>query len=128
MPRLPDPSAVALIVRSFHCILMRTTDGVVPVHKLGARIRMKKRRVNLTLPEDLWERLRQRVPPRQISQYVTAATEERLAAEDRIALRAHLKEQYLAYTQRDLQISESFFFAEQEALEQTERNEGGPTA
>jgi len=89
---------------------------------------MKKRRVNLTLPEDLWERLRQRVPPRQISQYVTAATEERLAAEDRAILRALLKEQYLAYTQRDLQISESFFFAEQEALEQTERNEGGPTA
>jgi len=89
---------------------------------------MKKRRVNLTLPEDLWERLQQRVPPRRISQYVTAATEERLAAEDRTALRARLKEQYLAHTQRDLQISGSFFFAEQEALELTERNEAGPTA
>jgi len=89
---------------------------------------MKKRRVNLTLPEDLWERLRQRVPPRQISQYVTAATEERLAAEDRIALRAHLKEQYLAYAQRDLQISESFSLSEQEALEQTGENEEGSTA
>lgn len=89
---------------------------------------MKKRRVNLTLPEDLWKKLHQRVPPRQISQYVTAATEERLAAEDRVALRAHLKEQYLAHTQRDLQISESFFLSEQEALELIERNEGGPTA
>lgn len=89
---------------------------------------MKKRRVNLTLPEDLWERLHQRVPPRQISQYVTAATEERLAAEDRVALRSHLKEQYLAHTQRDLQISESFFLSEQEALDQTGENEGGPTA
>ncbi len=89
---------------------------------------MKKRRLNLTLPEDLWERLRQRVPPRQISQYVAAATEERLATEDRIALRSQLKEQYLAHTQRDLRISESFFLSEQEALELTERNEGGPTA
>ncbi len=89
---------------------------------------MKKRRVNLTLPEDLWERLHQRVPPRQISQYVTAATEERLAAEDRVALRARLKEQYLAHTQRDLQIAKSFFLSEQEALDQTGENEGGPTA
>ena len=89
---------------------------------------MKKRRVNLTLPEDLWERLRQRVPPRQISQYVTAATEERLATEDRATLRALLKEQYVAQTQRDLQISESFFLSEQEALEQTGENEGEPTA
>ena len=89
---------------------------------------MTKRRVNLTLPEDLWERLRQRVPPRQISQYVTAATEERLAAEDRIALHASLKEQYLSHAQRDLRISESFFLSEQEPLELTDRNEGGPTA
>ena len=89
---------------------------------------MKKRRLNLTLPEDLWERLHQRVPPRQISQYVTAPTEERLAAEDRIALRSRLKEQYLSHSQQDLQISESFFLSEQEALELTERNEGEQTA
>ena len=89
---------------------------------------MKKRRVNLTLPENLWERLRQRVPPRQISQYVTAATEERLAAEDRATLRALLKEQYVTNTQRDLQISDSFFSSEQEVLEQTGEDEGGPTA
>ena len=88
---------------------------------------MKKRRVNLTLPEDLWERLRKRVPPRQISQYVTAATEERLATEDRIALRASLKEQCLSHAQRDLRISESFFLSEQEPLELTDRNEGGAT-
>jgi len=89
---------------------------------------MKKRRINLTLPEDLWERLQQRVPSRQISQYVTAATEERLAAEDRIALRARLKEQCLARTQQDLRISESFFLSEQESLDLIKRREGGPTA
>ena len=89
---------------------------------------MKKRRVNLTLPEDLWEKLHQRVPSRQISQYVTAATEERLAAEDRIALRSRLKEQCLARAQQDRRISESFFLSEQEALELPERMEGGPTA
>ncbi len=89
---------------------------------------MKKRRVNLTLPEDLWERLRERVPSRQISQYVTAATEERLAAEDRATLRALLKEQCLTNAERDLAISESFFLSEQEVLEQTGGNEGGATA
>ncbi len=88
---------------------------------------MKKRRLNLTLPEDLWEKLRQRVPPRQISQYVAAATEERIAAEDRIALRSRLKEQYLSHAQRDLRISESFFFSEQEALDLSETTEGEPT-
>ena len=89
---------------------------------------MKKRRLNLTLPEDLWERLHQRVPPRQISQYITAATEERLTAEDRAKLRALLKEQCLTNADRDLDISESFFLSEQEVLEQTEGNEGGATA
>ena len=89
---------------------------------------MKKRRVNLTLPEDLWERLRERVPSRQISQYVTAATEERLAAEDRATLRALLKEQCLTNADRDLDISESFFLSEQEVLERTGENEGGATA
>lgn len=89
---------------------------------------MKKRRVNLTLPEDLWERLRERVPPRQISQYVAAATEARLAEEDRTVLRDQLREQYLAHAERDLQITEAFFLSEQEALEQIGRNEGGSTA
>ncbi len=89
---------------------------------------MKKRRVNLTLPEDLWERLRQRVPPRQISQYIATATKQRLSAEDRAALRALLKEQYTVNTQRDLQISESFFLSEQEALEQAQADEEDQTA
>ncbi len=89
---------------------------------------MKKRRVNLTLPEDLWERLRQRVPPRQMSQYIATATEQRLSAEDRAALRALLKEQYTVNTQRDLQISESFFLSEQEALEQAQADEEDQTA
>lgn len=88
---------------------------------------MKKRRVNLTLPEELWQELQTRVPPRQISQYVTAATEARLAEEDRAALRTHLEEQYRARAKRDLQISEAFFVSEQEAFERRDRREGGPT-
>ena len=89
---------------------------------------MKKRRVNLTLPEDLWERLRERVPPRQISQYVSDATDARLAEESRAVLRDRLREQYLAHTERDLEISEAFFLSEQEALEPTAKAEGGATA
>jgi len=89
---------------------------------------MKKRRVNLTLPEDLWERLRTRVPPRQISQYTTAATEARLAEENRAVLRDRLREQYLAHAERDLEIAEAFFLSEQEALEPTASAEGGAAA
>ena len=79
---------------------------------------MKKRRVNLTLPEDLWERLRARVPQRQISRYVAAATEARLAEESREILRSKLKDQCIAQAERDLIIAEDFFLSEQEALEQ----------
>ena len=85
---------------------------------------MKKRRVNLTLPEDLWERLRDRVPRRQMSQYVAAATEARLAQENREILRSKLKDQCLAQAERDLSIAADFFLSEQEALEQAANDEG----
>ena len=87
---------------------------------------MKKRRVNLTLPEDLWERLRARVPQRQISRYVAAATEARLAEESRKILRSRLKDQCLAQAERDLIIAEDFFLSEQEAFEQAPNGQEAP--
>jgi len=79
---------------------------------------MAKRRVNLTLPEELWDKLRSRVPKRKISQYVAEATAARLAEEERAALRERLKEQYLARAAQDLKLAEEFFAAEQEASDQ----------
>jgi len=79
---------------------------------------MAKRRVNLTLPEELWVKLRARVPKRKISQYVAEATAARLAEEERAALRERLKEQYLARAAQDLKLAEEFFAAEQEASDQ----------
>lgn len=76
---------------------------------------MKKRRVNLTLPEDLWTKLRTRVPPRKISQYIAEAAVARLAEEERVALRERLKEQYLVRATQDRQMAEEFFASEQEA-------------
>ena len=75
---------------------------------------MKKRRVNLTLPEDLWTKLHTRVPSRKISQYIAEATVARLAEEERVALRERLKEQYLVRATQDRQMAEEFFAAEQE--------------
>ena len=76
---------------------------------------MKKRRVNLTLPEDLWVKIRTRVPPRKISQYIAEATVARLAEEERALLRERLKEQYRARATRDRQLAEEFFAADQVA-------------
>jgi len=75
---------------------------------------MKKRRVNLTLPEDLWSKLHTRVPSRKISQYIAEATVARLAEEERVALRERLKEQYLVRAAQDRQMAEEFFASEQE--------------
>lgn len=76
---------------------------------------MAKQKVNLTLPEELWAKLRARVPKRKISQYVAEATAARLAEEERAQLRECLKEQYLARAAQDLELAEEFFAAEQEA-------------
>jgi len=76
---------------------------------------MAKRKVNLTLPEELWTKLQAHVPKRKISQYVAEATAARLAEEERAALRERLKEQYLARGSQDLKIAKEFFAAEQEA-------------
>jgi len=76
---------------------------------------MKKRRVNLTLSEDLWVKIRTRVPPRKISQYIAEATVARLAEEERVLLRERLKEQYQARATRDRQLAEEFFAADQVA-------------
>lgn len=81
---------------------------------------MAKRRVNLTLPEELWAKLRIRVPERKISQYIAEATAARLAEEERAQLRERLKEQYLARAAQDLELAEEFFAAEQEASDQIE--------
>lgn len=81
---------------------------------------MAKRKVNLTLPEELWAKLRSRVPERKISQYIAEATAARLAEEERASLRERLKEQYLARAARDLELAEEFFAAEQEASDQIE--------
>jgi hypothetical protein len=86
---------------------------------------VKKHRVNLTLPEDLWQELRKRVPPRQISQYVSAATAARLAEEDRASLRARLEEQYRTHAERDLLISEAFFASEEEVDVRGDSHGGG---
>lgn len=83
---------------------------------------MAKRRVNLTLPEELWAKLHTRVSARKISQYIAEATAARLAEEERAALRERLKEQYLTRAAQDLKLSEEFFLAEQEA---SDRIEGG---
>lgn len=76
---------------------------------------MARRKVNLTLPEELWAELRARVPPRMISQYVAEATAARLAEEGRALLRERLKEQCLVRAGQDLELAEEFFAAEQEA-------------
>ncbi len=90
---------------------------------------MKKRRVNLTLPEDLWVKIRTRVPPRKISQYIAEATVARLAEEERALLRERLKEQYQARATRDRQLVKEFFAADQEASELIlEEGEGGSAA
>ncbi|MFQ6117754.1 MAG: hypothetical protein ACE5LQ_05745 [Candidatus Bipolaricaulia bacterium] len=81
---------------------------------------MAKRRVNLTLPEDLWAELRARVPKRKLSQYIAEATAARLAEEGRAVLRERLKEQYLARTAQDRELAEEFFAAEQETSDQIE--------
>lgn len=81
---------------------------------------MTKRRVNLTLPEELWVRLSARVPGRKISQYVAEATAARLAEEERAVLRERLKDQYLARAAQDSKLAEEFFAAEQEVTDQIE--------
>ncbi len=79
---------------------------------------MAKHRVSLTLPEDLWTRLRARVPGRKISQYVADATAARLAEEERAILRERLRDQYQARAAEDRELAEEFFAAEQEAADQ----------
>jgi len=79
-----------------------------------------KRKVTLTLPEELLAKLRSRVPERKLSQYIAEAAEARMAEEDRILLRERLKEQYLARADEDREIAEEFFAAEQEASERIE--------
>jgi len=79
---------------------------------------MAKRRVNLTLPEELWAKLCTRVPRRKLSQYIAEATATRLAEEERAQLRERLKEQYLTRAAQDLELAEEFFAVEQEASHQ----------
>ncbi len=74
---------------------------------------MVKRKLNLTLPEDLWAKLHSRVPKRKISQYVSEATAARLAEEERIALREYIREQYAARATQDRVLAEEFFASEQ---------------
>jgi hypothetical protein len=86
-------------------------------------MKMAKRKVNLTLPEELWAKLRARVPERKLSQYVAEATAARLAEEERAFLRECLKEQCLARAAQDLELAEEFFAAEQEVDEQIRAKE-----
>jgi hypothetical protein len=79
---------------------------------------MAKRRVNLTLPEELWVKLCTRVPRRKLSQYIAEATAARMAEEERAQLRERLKEQYLVRAAQDLGLAEEFFAAEQEVSDQ----------
>lgn len=81
---------------------------------------MAKRKVTLTLPEELLAKLRNRVPERKLSQYIAEATAARLAEEERVMLRERLKEQYLARAVQDRGLAEEFFAAEQEASERIE--------
>jgi hypothetical protein len=83
-------------------------------------MKMAKRKVNLTLPEELWAKLRARVPERKLSQYVAEAAAARLAEEERAQLRERLKEQYLARAAQDRELAEVFFAAEQEVSDQIE--------
>ena len=81
---------------------------------------MTKRRVNLTLPEELWTELRARVPERKLSQYIAEAAAARLAEEKRAALREHLKEQYQVRASQDRGLAEEFFPSEQQASDRVE--------
>ena len=81
---------------------------------------MTKRRVNLTLPEDLWAELRARVPERKLSQYIAEAAAARLAEEKRVALRERLREQSLARAEQDFELADEFFHAEQQAFDRVE--------
>lgn len=76
---------------------------------------MAKQKVTLTLPTELWEKIRRRVSSRRLSQYIAEATAARLAEEERLALRARLKEQCLARASPDRRLAAEFFAAEQEA-------------
>jgi len=78
---------------------------------------MGKRKVTLTLPEELLDELRRRVPERKLSQYIAEAAAARLAEEERVQLRERLKEQYLARASEDRELAEEFFAAEQEVSE-----------
>lgn len=80
---------------------------------------MSKQKVTLTLPQELLEKLRERVPERKLSQYVTEALAERLAMEERAALRERLKEQSLVRAAQDRELAQEFFAAEQEATDRT---------
>lgn len=81
---------------------------------------MAKRRVNLTLPEDLWIKLRARVPERKISEYVAEATTARLAEEERAIIRERLKDQCAVRAAQDRALADEFFAAEQEVADQIE--------
>jgi metal-responsive CopG/Arc/MetJ family transcriptional regulator len=81
---------------------------------------MGKRKVNVTLPEELLAKLRERVPARGLSKYIAEATAARLAEEERAALRKRLKEQCLARANQDRRLAKEFFDAEQEAWDQME--------
>lgn len=81
---------------------------------------MPKHRVNLTLPEDLMNKLRSRVPKRRISEYIAGATAARLAEEERAILRERLEDQYMARAAQDRELAEEFFAAEQEVTDQIE--------
>lgn len=78
---------------------------------------MTKQKVTLTLPTELWDEIRRRVPSRKLSQYVAEAAAARLAEEERIALRERLKEQCLARASQDRRLAVEFFAAEQEAAD-----------
>lgn len=78
---------------------------------------MGRQKVTVTLPTELWNEIRRRVPSRKLSQYIAEATAARLAEEERIALRERVKEQSLARATQDRRLAAEFFVAEQEVAD-----------
>jgi len=78
---------------------------------------MGKQKVTVTLPTELWNEIRRRVPSRKLSRYIAEATAARLAEEERAALRDRLKEQCLARASQDRRLAAEFFAAEQEVAD-----------
>jgi len=75
---------------------------------------MTTRKITLTFPVDLLEKLRTMVPKRQRSKFIAEATRQAIVEKEREALREELKAGAIARAKEDLAMAEEWFPVEQE--------------